>query len=75
MYATREDIRKAAGELITCGFLGNELDAELKEVLRETNPAGIIFFTRNLDSPAHLAELDSPTEVATIVRQAAGGGS
>ena len=34
MYATREDIRKAAGELITCGFLGNELDAELKEVLR-----------------------------------------
>ncbi len=57
MYATREDIRKAAGDLITCGFLGNELNAELKEVLRETNPAGVIFFTRNLDSPAHLAEL------------------
>ena len=57
MYLTREDIRKAAGELITCGFIGNQIDAELKEILRETQPAGIIFFTRNFESPEHLAEL------------------
>mgnify|MGYP002831846821 FL=1 len=57
MYLPREEIRKAAGELITCGFLGTQLDAELKEILKETQPAGIIFFARNLESPEHLAEL------------------
>ncbi len=56
MYLQRDEIRKAAGELITCGFLGTQLDAELKDLLKETQPAGIIFFSRNFESPQHLAE-------------------
>ncbi len=57
MYATREDIRKAAGTLITCGFGGLSVDAELKEVLREVQPAGLILFKRNIESPEQVAEL------------------
>lgn len=57
MYATREDIRKAAGTLITCGFSGLSVDAELKEVLREVQPAGLILFKRNIESPEQVAEL------------------
>ena len=57
MYLTREEIRKAAGELITCGFVGSSLNSEIKEVLRETSAAGVIFFARNFESPAHLGEL------------------
>lgn len=57
MYATREDIRKAAGSLITCGFAGKTIDAELKEVLRETQAAGLILFKRNVENPEQVAEL------------------
>ncbi|MBT6431905.1 MAG: beta-N-acetylhexosaminidase [Deltaproteobacteria bacterium] len=57
MYATREDIRKAAGTLITCGFSGLSIDAELKEVLREVQPSGLILFKRNIESPEQVAEL------------------
>jgi beta-N-acetylhexosaminidase len=57
MYATRQEIRRAAGRSIICGFAAKTLDAELKEILREVNPLGLILFTRNLEAPAQAAEL------------------
>jgi len=53
----REDIRRAAGRALIIGFEGQALSAELKELLREVQPAGLIFFDRNFESPLHLAEL------------------
>lgn len=57
MIATRQDIRRAAGNLICCGFEGTTLTAEVREVLREARPSGVILFKRNLESPIHAAEL------------------
>jgi beta-N-acetylhexosaminidase len=57
MYATREEIRRAAGHLICCGFAGRDVGAELKEILREVRPAGLLLFGRNVESPEQVAEL------------------
>lgn len=56
-FLTREDLRRAAGRRIICGFAGVTLDAELKEVLREVRPLGVILFARNIESPEQVAEL------------------
>ncbi|MEO0814267.1 MAG: glycoside hydrolase family 3 N-terminal domain-containing protein, partial [Myxococcota bacterium] len=56
-YLTREDLRRAAGRRIICGFAGTSVDAELKEVLREVRPLGVILFARNIESPEAAAEL------------------
>ena len=55
MYATREDLREAAGEIITCGIAGQEVTAETREILREVRPGGLILFARNIDNPAQCA--------------------
>ena len=56
-YLTREDLRRAAGHRIICGFAGTSVDAELKEVLRVVRTLGVILFDRNIESPAGAAEL------------------
>lgn len=40
-----------------CGFSHTDVDAELKELLREIRPLGVILFSRNIESPEHAAEL------------------
>ncbi|OGQ85296.1 MAG: hypothetical protein A2289_10840 [Deltaproteobacteria bacterium RIFOXYA12_FULL_58_15] len=57
MRATREDVRRAAGRHIICGFDGTELTPELNEILREVNPAGLILFARNVEAPEQVNEL------------------
>ncbi|MEM6732007.1 MAG: beta-N-acetylhexosaminidase [Myxococcota bacterium] len=56
-FLTREDLRHAAGHRVLCGFAGTTVDAELKEVLREVRPIGVILFARNIESPEAAAEL------------------
>lgn len=58
MIATRSEIRRAAGHLITCGFAGKTLSSELKEILREVEPVGVILFARNIESAEAVAELN-----------------
>lgn len=53
---TREDIRAAAGRMIICGFEGTSVTAELREILREVQPLGLILFARNIESPEHITE-------------------
>ena len=55
--STREDLRRAAGRTLICGFASHQVDAELRELLREIRPAGLILFTRNFESPEQLREL------------------
>ena len=57
MYATREDLREAAGEIITCGIAGIDITAETKEIMREVQPGGLILFARNIENPAQCAAL------------------
>ena len=57
MYATREDLRAAAGEIITCGIAGIDVTSETREILREVQPGGLILFARNIDNPAQCAAL------------------
>lgn len=58
LIATRQDIRRAVGRHLICGFDGKALSAELKEVLREVQPLGVILFTRNLESLEQVCELN-----------------
>jgi beta-N-acetylhexosaminidase len=55
---TREEIRQAVGHLMICGFAGQTLDAETKEIMREVQPLGLILFARNIASSAQVAELN-----------------
>ncbi len=56
-FLTRADLRAAAGHRIICGFAGESVDDELKELLREVQPLGVILFARNIESPEAAAEL------------------
>ena len=53
----RQEVRRAAGEVMVCGFAGTQVDAELREVLRELQPIGLILFARNIASTEALVEL------------------
>lgn len=54
---TRGELRRAAGRRIICGFAGVNIDAELREIVREIRPLGVILFARNIESPEQVAEL------------------
>jgi len=57
MFATREEVRRAAGRTIVCGIPGIEATAEARELLREVRPAGVVLFPHNIESPEQVAEL------------------
>ncbi len=50
-------MRAAAGRMIICGFEGTSVTAELREILREVQPLGLILFARNIESVEHVTEL------------------
>jgi beta-N-acetylhexosaminidase len=51
MARTSLDLRTLAGQLLTLGFEGLELSAEVRSMLKTLQPGGIILFTRNIESP------------------------
>lgn len=53
----RAVIRAAAGRVIACGFDSTQVTPELREILREVRPAGLVLFARNVESPEQVAEL------------------
>jgi beta-N-acetylhexosaminidase len=59
IYLTRQEIRACAGSLIICGFEAPTADAEVRELLREVTPLGLILFARNIESPAAVRELNA----------------
>lgn len=58
MTMTRQEVRQAVGQLMICGFEGQKLDGDLKEILRELRPLGLIAFARNIDSVPQISELN-----------------
>jgi len=57
--ATKKDLKTLVGQLFIVGFNGYSVPAEFKEFMQETNLGGVIYFKRNVQSPAQLAELSN----------------
>ena len=51
------DVRKRLGELLMVGFVGQEMTADLASHILDLQPAGLIFFSRNIRDPKQLARL------------------
>jgi beta-N-acetylhexosaminidase len=51
------DIRKRLGELLIVGFMGQEMTADLAAHIRDLQPSGLIFFSRNIRDAEQLALL------------------
>jgi beta-N-acetylhexosaminidase len=64
------DIRKQLGELLMVGFMGQEMTADLAAHIRDLQPAGLIFFSRNISAPEQLAQLTR--DIQTLALQELG---
>src|SRR5688500_4035036 len=51
------DVRRHVGQLAMAGFAGHSIPAELRELAREFDLGGVVFFARNVESPEQVAEL------------------
>lgn len=58
------DLRRHVGQLAILGFDGRSIPADLKALAREFDLGGVIFFARNIESPA------DPAQVADLAREA-----
>lgn len=46
----QRDLRLAAGQLLIMGFEGTAMSLELKQLLRDIQPGGVILFARNIEN-------------------------
>jgi beta-N-acetylhexosaminidase len=53
----QKDFRKELGQLLMMGVAQPELSREEEKVISEIQPAGVIYFRRNVESPKQLAKL------------------
>ena len=51
------DLARRLGELLMVGFIGQEMNTALAAHILDLQPAGLIFFNRNIRDPAQLARL------------------
>ena len=58
--ALRHDI----GQLLMAGFPGTSLTVELRSIAREFSLGGVVYFARNVEEPAQVAEVSR--EIATL---------
>ena len=54
---TKRDFRKQLGQLMMMGVAGPILSSEERNVISQIQPAGVIYFKRNVESPEQLAQL------------------
>jgi len=67
---SRMDIGKRLGELLMVGFIGQEMTEDLAAHIRDLQPAGLIFFSRNISAPEQLAQLTH--DIQTLALQELG---
>jgi len=63
-------VHERLGELLLVGFMGEEMNASLAAHIRDLQPAGLIFFSRNISAPEQLAQLTH--DIQTLARQELG---
>lgn len=56
------DRKRRAGQRLILGFHGTSVPAELRAMLREWTPAGFVLFSRNVEEPAQVLELNRELE-------------
>jgi beta-N-acetylhexosaminidase len=61
-----QHLRHEIGQLLMAGFNGPELPVELRALAREFSLGGIVFFARNVEEPAQLAEVARQARGLTI---------
>jgi beta-N-acetylhexosaminidase len=57
-------LRHEIGQLLMAGFPGTSLTVELRAIAREFSLGGIVYFARNVEEPAQVAEVSR--EIATL---------
>ena len=65
-------LEQRVGQLFMAGFDGTEPTAAVRELIREYNLGGVIYFARNVDAPGQVASLSSTLQA---VATATGAGS
>jgi beta-N-acetylhexosaminidase len=53
-----------AGQVMMFGFDGVALDAELRALIEQLRPGGVVLFARNVESPRQLAQLNTDLQSA-----------
>lgn len=51
------DLRRSVGQLVIAGFEGHDIPIETRDIAREFDLGGVIYFARNVASPEQVAEL------------------
>lgn len=59
------DRKRRAGQRLVIGFAGPAVDDDLRDLVREIQPAGFVLFARNVVEPAQVRELNR--ELASLV--------
>ncbi|BCG58233.1 beta-N-acetylhexosaminidase [Paenibacillus sp. URB8-2] len=50
-------LRDKIGQMLICGFYGTSMDGDLRRLIADYKIGGVIYFARNVESPAQIARL------------------
>jgi beta-N-acetylhexosaminidase len=56
------DVRRHIGQLAMVGFNGHSLPAEVRQIAREFDLGGVVFFARNVQEPEQVADLSRESQ-------------
>ncbi|MCC6276843.1 MAG: beta-N-acetylhexosaminidase [Oligoflexia bacterium] len=63
-----KDLRQKIGQTMIVGFDGPEPKDEVRKFIHENNVGGVILFTRNIESPVQLANLNNDLQTLSAKR-------
>jgi len=66
--ASKKDLKTLVGQLFIVGFNGYSVPADFRQFLQEYQLGGVIYFKRNVQSPAQLAELSNELQFSCRVK-------
>src|SRR5262249_47700613 len=61
-HMSLRDLRRHVGQLAIAGFAGTDVPADLRSLAREFDLGGVIFFSRNVESPEQIADLSRQSQ-------------
>jgi beta-N-acetylhexosaminidase len=60
------------GNLFMIGFYGTRFDGEVRDLIEELNPCGVILFSRNIEDPIQTAELNRDVQSHALTQRGPG---
>ncbi|MDT3424940.1 beta-N-acetylhexosaminidase [Paenibacillus forsythiae] len=57
-------LRDKIGQMLICGFEGTSMDGDLRRLIADYKIGGVIYFARNVESPAQIARLTADLQEA-----------